>query len=260
MQRPVMFRTPCKVLLQSILLFCLTIPIYAKPLASDNNIHIKHINQMYQASMKYIFDSQQLINHNTGDKSQLFAEPFIKQVKLAYTQKYQQPFPSLDHPLKQILVEVMIEVMEDNRTLIYDTDIQFKGLIPAIYAFQLSEKLKTKGLGLVIKFTSSEDMVRNQLNLPDDWERLTINKVKTYDLPDYLDTQAVYKQKPATRYFSTVKLTQFCLDCHGSAQNNPMNRKRPKPQWTNVDITGFEMENWTVSNFGGGVSVVIYDK
>jgi len=59
---------------------------------------------------------------------------------------------------------------------------------------------------------------------------------------------------------STIKLTQFCLDCHGSAKHNPLNRNRPVQQWTNIDATGFEMENWTVNNFGGGVSVTIYEK
>jgi hypothetical protein len=238
-----------------------TLSVSALPSAkAEHSTTIRHLANMYQSSMAYIFKAQPQINRPQGDKSALFGQPFIDNVKLAYQAKFKQPFPAIDHPLKEMLLQVMIEVMEDNRTLLYDQDISYKGFIPAIFAFQLSEKLSTKGLGVKFKFTSSPNMIRNQLNLPDSWEELIIDKVKMYQLSEYLDAQAIYQGKPATRYFVPVKVDKFCLNCHGSPQDNPLNSTKPQSQWSNVDVTGFVMENWKMGDFGGGVSVVIYEK
>ncbi|SFB89831.1 Protein of unknown function [Pseudoalteromonas denitrificans DSM 6059] len=227
---------------------------------ADKSLLISEIAEIYQASMTYIFKNQTLINQKGSDKSGLFGKSFLLNIKKAYRTKFNKPFPSDEHILVKALLRVMIEVMESNRTLFYDDDIQFKGFIPAIFAFQLSEKLSKKGLGLKIKFTSTPDMIRNQLNHPDLWEVETMKKIQESALPRYYDDKAKYLNKTAQRYFLPVKMQTFCLYCHGKPENNPLNKNRNKLQWTNIDKTGFPMENWTLKDFGGGISIIIYDK
>ena len=221
---------------------------------------IRELSQMYQSSMTTIFQNQPLINQQAGDKSSLFGRRFIAEVKAAYEHQFGQPFAEQEHWLKLVMIRVMIEVMEDNRTLIFDEDIDYKGLIPAIFAFQLSAKLATKGQGLNIKFTSTPNMIRNQLNQPDAWEIVVMEKIKVLGLKDYIDPQAVFEGKRATRLFTPIKLKRLCLDCHGTPKQNPLNAGKARAQWTNIDVTGFVMENWQYGDFGGGVSVSIYEQ
>ena len=57
-----------------------------------------------------------------------------------------------------------------------------------------------------------------------------------------------------------VELSPMCLQCHGSPENSPENSGIPEEQWTNIDRFGFEMENWTLTDFGGAVSVTFTEK
>jgi len=217
---------------------------------------INDITQMYMSSMTYIFKNQPLINQRSGDKSALLGERFIDNIKKTYQIKYGEEFPQVDHFAKEMLLQAMIEVMDDNKELLYDNEISFKGIIPATFAFQLSAKLATKGIGLKIKFTRTEDGIRNKLNRPDSWESSVMKKIiKTPKI--YYDENALLHGKPAIRQFTPLPMAHFCLGCHGKPENNILNSGKEKSQWTNIDITGFEMENWTIDDFGGGVSISI---
>lgn len=221
---------------------------------------ISQVAKTYQASMAFIFQNQPLINQQRVDKSQLFGQAFILNVKNTYKTKFNQEFPEQSSPVIKSLIQIMIEVMESNRTLLYDDDIAFKGFIPAIFAFQLSEKLSKKNIGVKIKFTSKPKQIRNQLNQPDFWEVNAMNKVQKLNLESYFDDQASYLGKPAQRYFLPVKMQPFCLSCHGIPANNPLNVGKPEAQWSNIDRTGFPMENWSLNDFGGGISITFFDK
>jgi hypothetical protein len=220
-----------------------------KPLIND-------ITKMYMSSMVYIFINQPLINQKGGDKSDLFGERFIQNIKQTYRAKYNEEFPQYEHLAKSILIQAMIEVMNDNQALIFDDEIGFKGIIPATFAFQLSAKLATKGVGLKIKFTRTEGSLRNRLNKPDRWESgIMLKMIKKPQI--YYDVNAVLNGKPAIRQFTPLPMAPYCLACHGSPKHNPLNRSKDKSDWTNIDITGFEMENWTMADFGGGVSISV---
>ncbi|MFT4927181.1 MAG: hypothetical protein ACI8WB_003287 [Phenylobacterium sp.] len=210
--------------------------------------------------MYYIFKSQTLINQKDGDKSTLFGKKFIANVKKAYTIHFNEPFPAANRRLHTILLRSMTDVMEDNRTLIHDKDINFKGLIPATFAFQLSEILSSKGLGVKIKFTNIASEVRNIINLPDPWEVAAMDQFKTSKAKDYFDDSSTLDGIPAYRHFVPLPIAPFCLDCHGSVEQNPLNAGKDKSQWTHTDMTGFPLDNWTTDDFGGGVSVTIYKK
>jgi hypothetical protein len=215
---------------------------------------IENISNIYLASMDYIFDSQNLINRKGGSKSSLFGDEFIVKVKKSYSQKFQKPFPDLSNIRYRVLVQVMVEVMEENKTLILDPDIEFKGFIPVVYAFQLSQKFLNKGLGIKLKFTNLTERIRNKFNVPNKWEVKAMNRIVGSDITYFFE----YDEKESTaRYITKVPISKMCLTCHGFPKDNPTNKGIPKRQWTNIDKTGFIMEHWTLKDFGGAVSVTL---
>ena len=227
---------------------------------SANNLKMKStindITKIYMSSMTYIFKSQSIINQKNVDKDALFGEAFIENIKQTYVVKYNEDFPKVDHIAKKMLLQVMVEVMDDNKELIHDNEIGFKGVIPATYASQLSAKLATKGVGLTIKFTRTDEGIRNILNKPDSWESAVMKKIIAAP-KIYYDENALLNDKPAIRQFTPLPMAPFCLGCHGVPSQNSLNVGKDKSQWTTIDITGFEMENWTIDDFGGGVSISI---
>ncbi len=221
---------------------------------------IQEIAKIYSASMQYIFKNQTLINQKNPHKEALFGSNFIKHVKSTYQQNFNtNSFPDEKSLAIKVLLEVMIEVMEDNRTLILDEDINFKGFIPAIFAFQISERYSKKGIGIKVKFTNEADRVRNTFNNPDPWESKAIQKLKQHKLSEYYDENGLYKGVKSSRYMIPVTMSAMCLTCHGTPKDNPANFNSPSNEWTTFDKTGFPMENWKITDFGGGISVTIYD-
>jgi len=242
---------------QSFLIICILFACF-QSIANENTMKplINDITKMYMSSMVFIFLNQPLINQKGGDKSSLFGERFLQNIQQTYFAKYNEKFPLEDHLAKRALLQAMVEVMNDNQALIYDDEIGFKGIIPATFAFQLSAKLATKGVGLKIKFTRTQGSIRNKLNSPDKWENSVMLKViKKPQI--YYDENGLLNGKPAIRQFTPLPMAPYCLACHGSPKNNPLNKNRKKSDWTSIDITGFEMENWTMADFGGGVSISI---
>ena len=75
-----------------------------------------------------------------------------------------------------------------------------------------------------------------------------------------MDIRLTVNGNPSYRYFVPVPLQPFCLNCHGRQQDNPLNAGKEKYDWHDLDMTGFEMENWQLGDFAGGVSVTIYKK
>lgn len=227
---------------------------------ADAKVFIDEVSKIYMASTSHIFKQQALINQKGGDKSSLFGKPFINNIKNAYESKFNKKFPKENRRLFTTMLKAMIDVMEDNRTLIYDDELSYKGLIPARFAFQLSEKLAQKGLGVKLKFTNFAGSVRNKLNLPDLWEVAAMESFKLHKGKDFFDNEATLNDIPAYRYFVPMKLERFCLKCHGTPKENPLNVGLDKSKWSSIDITGFTMESWQLGDFGGGLSVTIYKK
>ncbi len=231
-------------------------PIFFPVKADDAKMKnlINDITKIYMSSMFYIFKNQPLINQQNIDKRELFGTNFIENIEAVYREKYNEEFPPRDHFAIKVILQVMIEVMDDNKELLYDNDIGFKGIIPATFAFQLSAKLATKGIGLKIKFTRTEVNIRNNMNRPDLWETRVMHKI--INKPQiYYDENSLINGKAVIRQFTPLPMEAYCLACHGKPENNPLNVGKPESAWTNIDITGFEMENWTIDDFGGGVSI-----
>ena len=244
-----------------LILFCLFLTASISSAESiSKKQQIQEIAKIYSASMLYIFKKQTLINQASQQKEILFGKQFITQIKSTYKQKFNtDTFPDENTLAIKTLLEVMIEVMEDNKTLLLDQDIKFKGFIPAIFAFQISEKYSKKGVGVKVKFTNETKRIRNKFNSPDTWEVNAIEKLKQQNLSEYYDEKGIYKGKQAYRYMIPVSLSPMCLTCHGTPENNPENVNIPASKRTMLDKTGFKMENWKITDFGGGISVTIYD-
>ena len=94
------------------------------------------------------------------------------------------------------------------------------------------------------------------LNRPDSWESSVMQKIiKKPQI--YYDNNAKVNGKAAFRQFTPLPLAPYCLACHGSPKDNPLNHGKERSEWTDIDMTGFTMENWTMDDFGGGVSISI---
>lgn len=243
-------------LLAIVFISLVVLPARASSTDENSKILIGEVTKMYMSSMIYIFRNQPLINGKSSDKSELQGEKFINNIEAVYKAKYQEPLPAVDHYIKRILFEAMVEVMADNKPLLHDNDIDFKGIIPATFAFQLSAKLATKGIGLKIKFTRTKDSIRNVLNTPDEWESSVMQKIML-EPKIYYDNNAFINDKPAFRQFTPLPMAGFCLACHGTPSSNPLNTGKKVENWTDIDMTGFKMEGWTINDFGGGVSISI---
>ena len=240
-----------------ILILFLALPSFAiEPAPSKKTL--QEVSKIYSASMMYIFNNQSLINQTNinNRKAELFGEKFINNIKRTYKTKYKAShFPSDKVPTFKVLLEVMEEVMEDNKTLLLDNDIKFKGFIPAVFAFQISEKYTTKGIGIKVKFTNDAARIRNKFNSPDEWESSAIIKIKSNNLPEYFDDSVLTKAGLSQRYMVPVKMKPMCLTCHGTPKDNSLNQGKPHSIWESIDKTGFEMEGWKINDFGGAISV-----
>jgi len=235
------------------LVFC-SLSTHAKN--NDAKHVLGDVTKIYMSSMTYIFKEQKLINQRGGNKSKLFGSEFIENIRVIYKSKYSEPFPLIDHKSKKVLLQSMVEVMEENRELISDEKLDFKGIIPATFAFQLSAKLSTKGVGLKIKFTRTQESIRNKLNNPDTWEvKVMKSIIKKPEV--FYDNNALLNGKAAYRQFTPLPMVPHCLRCHGVPAQNPLNFGKNEEDWTDIDMTGFKMEGWTLDDFGGGVSISI---
>ncbi len=231
---------------------------------SESNTKTKQLltemSKMFKAAQVVIFKNLPVINSTTSNKENLFGDNYMKQVEATYQAKFKESFPKMDHLFKEQLVASMVEVMDENRTLISDTDIKFKGLIPATYASQLSHKFSNLGLGIKIKFTAAPDLLRNQFNAPDTWEVDTISKFKETNWiknTAYFDASAKLYGKPAFRYMTPLYHSNMCLGCHGVVADNVLNKNKPEAEWTTIDIAGFPMEGQLLGELGGGISISI---
>lgn len=224
-------------------------PEQAKKLLTD-------VTQIYMSSMTFIFLNQATVNYTSPDKKQLFGEYFINNVKTTFKNKHNKAFPDTRHKLTKALLQAMVEVMEDNKPLIMDPDIKFKGIIPATFASQLAAKLKTKGIGIKLKFTRESNLLRNQLNAPDDWELTTMRKIMKTPIT-FFDAGSLVDKKPVYRLMTPLPMKGYCLGCHGTIENNLVNQGKAKQEWSTIDMTGFEIENWTINDFGGAVSLSV---
>ncbi|MFC3122809.1 hypothetical protein [Agaribacter flavus] len=104
------------------------------------------------ATYHLLFNLQDTINSPSADKSTLFGENFLNQLKIKFEKLHGTEFPPIDHPYKKQLINVIIKVLENNRALILDKYISNKGFIPVVFTSQIASALSNMGLPLSLKW------------------------------------------------------------------------------------------------------------
>lgn len=219
--------------------------------------------EIVNAAKIVIFSEQRIINSpNPEGKEILFGEAFITQVEKRYREIYGRDIPYRSHPLTQELLFYLPFVNELNRTLIYDSSVKFKGIIAATYTSQLSHLLTLKQNAMHLKFTAPKQLLRNKLNTPDGWEQATLARFQSSKWPQgkaYFESNVAINERFASRIMLPLYFTPTCLSCHGQPINNPANNGKKQAQWTNIDVSGFTMENMRNGDFAGAISFIIFN-
>jgi len=215
----------------------------------------KQTTQIYVAAMKTIFENQAIINSIDADKSHLFGDNFIEEVKATYVITFKNEFPKSDNIVTKKMLLSMKIIMDTNKALILDKKIKVKGFIPAIFAFQLSQRFSNSYLPMKIKFSGFEGKLYNELNKPDKWEQSILEKIVNSTWEKGKAHFEIVQDE--VRYMYPLYHEKKCLNCHGAPKDNILNQNKPYSKWTDINIAGFKMQNFELNQLGGGVSFVM---
>jgi len=212
---------------------------------------------IFMASKEVLFEKQEEINSAKADKSSLFGQSFLREIDSVYRKNHGQALPKSDHPIKTLLYQSILSVMEDNRALIMDPDLAYKGLIPATFSFQLSQRFSNSGYPVKIKFVGLRNNLVNEANNPDAWEYEVLSKVAASVSEDGILVQQVTEEKGRSlvRTLKPIYFSLDCLSCHGTVSDNSANKFISKEHWTLINKAGFKMSNYQLGDLAGGVSL-----
>jgi len=156
---------------------------------------------------------------------------------------------TLHGELLQAELEAVVEVVDEWQNVINEKGVGYKGFLPAIFAFQVTQRFREKkGEVAEIKLTAPAGYVRNKRNMPDSWEQDVIeSRFRSPDHPLGRTVSAVGEKdgKKAFRLMLPEYYMLSCLGCHG----------QPKGA---TDKTGGKKEGGTLGALGGAISVIIY--
>jgi hypothetical protein len=146
------------------------------------------------------------------------------------------------------LMDSIVEVMDENQTLINTPGTGFKGFIPAVFARLVDEAFARRAQGEAdIKVTAPLNLVRNRKARPDEWEAQVIaTKLLQPDWPHGQPFSAVVLEgRPAFRIMVPEYYGESCLSCHGT----------PKGE---MDKTGYPKEGAKLGDLGAVISITLY--
>jgi|GEM_PF-893398 len=196
-------------------LFCfLTIALSQTTYAEEHTIPPEGIEviNILEAAKDVILSNQSVINGPSSDKYRLFNQHFLVQLKTHYQARFNTPFPPVNTPLLSKLIESILAVMESNRALIYDTKVNEKGLIPAVFMSDLTNILSNSGMSIKMSWTAPNDLLLNELNKPTQWEQNIFAQYTRSNSP----IQGIYVTQTQGNYrlFSPLFYHPQCKDCH----------------------------------------------
>lgn len=238
-----------KIIFLVILIYC-----FNSEAASQKKVKkvAQQTTQIYVAAMKTIFKNQAIINSIDADKSHLFGDKFLDEVKATYAATFKNEFPKSDNIVTREMLLSMKVIMETNKALLLDKKIKVKGFIPAIFAFQLSQRFSNSSLPMRIKFSGFEGKLYNELNKPDKWEQSILEKIVSSSWEKGKAHFEIVQDE--VRYMYPLYHEKVCLNCHGAPKDNILNQKQPNSKWTDINVAGFKMQNFKLNQLGGGVS------
>jgi hypothetical protein len=241
-----------------LLALCLFSPVV---LAESYSVLSREVLNVFMASKEVLFKKQTLINSNDTrlDKSGLFGRSFLREVDRVYRKNYGKALPAADHPVKALLYQSILSVLEDNRALIMDRQLDYKGLIPATFSFQLSQRFSNSGYPVKIKFVGLKEHLVNEMNAPDVWEDAVLsgNDLTNLGSNDVIQEYTVENGRSVIRSFQPIYFSKDCLSCHGSLADNPKNQLQDKKYWTSINTAGFDMQGFQLGDLAGGVTLLV---
>ncbi len=231
--------------------FLLTLPLASNVSLADAKADSgKELTTLYRAARKVISKNQGLINEKRSGKK-LTADYVIKTALINYKDATGHKLDMGNDPMggKKAMLDAVRSVMEEAQDLINDSDVGFKGFLPAIFARQVGTAFgKNTGGKITIKLTAPKKYVRNRSNRPDKWEKSIISGM--FAKSDYAKGKPHFentkvKGKAAFRYILPEYYSESCLSCHGTPKGS-------------LDITGGKKEGGVLGELGGAISLTIY--
>ncbi len=228
-------------------------PVHANDPTTSIDIG-NHLAAVLRAGRSVVSNNQDLINDPGKQDKGLSGEKFRALVIENFIEANGAPPLNDDlSPVQRQLTEAqlaaMVEVVNDSQDVINAPDIAFKGFIPAAFARQVNENFGDKMDTVArVKVTAPENLVRNRVARPDDWENNVIEgKFKSTDWP----TGKAYSEEvevdgnPAFRMLIPEYYSESCLACHGSPAGE-------------TDVTGFPKEGGSVGDLAGAISIILF--
>ncbi len=213
------------------------------------------VTTLLRSARAVISENQGLINDpNKGDKG-FTGELVLREAKLNFNMLTGMKIDKIDHStlkgkLLKAEMEAIVEVVNEAQEVINKKGVGYKNFLPAVFAFRVSQKFKTKmGKVAELKLTAPANYIRNPRNKPDKWEHDVIEKhFRDPNYPTGKPVTAMEEKdgKKAYRLIIPEYYKLSCLACHGE----------PKGA---TDITGGKKEGGKLGELGGAISVVIYD-
>jgi hypothetical protein len=214
-----------------------------------------HLTTLLRSAREVISDQQDAINQR-GSGKDLTGKTVIDKAKAVYAEQTGHPVPNLDPTsaegrMLQAEISAMDEVMDQAQSLINDPHRDFKGFLPAIFAYRVAERFNGKeGELAYVKLTAPAELVRHQPNMPDAWEDEMIKtrfQSPGWKKDDFVEEEAELNGRKAYRIIIPEYYEASCLECHGE----------PKGA---IDITGGKKEGRKLGDLGGAISAAIYLK
>lgn len=209
---------------------------------------------LLRSARAVVSDNQALINDpNIGDKG-LTSTFVLEEARFNYRMETGANVDSVDPSslqgqLLHAELQAIAEIVDEWQDVINEQGVAYKGFLPAVFAFQVTQRFKKKkGDVAEIKLTAPSDYVRNKQNMPDKWEESVIQEqFRTPDHPMGRHVAATGNKngKAAYRLVLPEYYMLSCLACHG----------QPKGA---TDKTGGKKEGGTLGALGGAISVTIY--
>ena len=145
--------------------------------------------------------------------------------------------------------EAIAEVIDDNRDVIDQPGVGFKGFVPAVFARLVNERFGEKAGGEArLKVTAPLDLVRNRRARPDAWERGVIDeRFRAADWPRgerHVET-TMLDGREAFRVMVPEYYGEGCLACHGGPAGE-------------LDVTGYPKEGAELDALGGAISIALF--
>lgn len=145
--------------------------------------------------------------------------------------------------------EAIVEIIDENRGVLDQPGVGFKGFVPAVFARLVNERFGEKAEGRArLKVTAPLDLVRNRRARPDDWERAVIEeRFRDASWPRgerHVET-TMLDGREAFRVMVPEYYGTGCLACHGGPAGE-------------TDITGYPKEGAELDALGGAISIALF--